>query len=57
MTVTLKKVLYTGKAHTTRGRDGAPRSSDKPRSRNRLAASSRMRSRFRAICSLVTFMD
>ena len=57
MTMNLRKVLYIGKAHTTGGRDGASRSSDKPRSRNSLAASSRMRSRFRATCSLVTFMD
>lgn len=28
MTMTLEKVLYTGKAHTTGGRDGASRSSD-----------------------------
>jgi Ohr subfamily peroxiredoxin len=28
MTTTLEKVLYTGKAHTTGGRDGASRSSD-----------------------------
>src|SRR6195256_6145905 len=28
MTVTLEKVLYTAKAHTTGGRDGASRSSD-----------------------------
>jgi Ohr subfamily peroxiredoxin len=28
MTMTLKKVLYTAKAHTTGGRDGASRSSD-----------------------------
>ena len=28
MTMTVEKVLYTGKAHTTGGRDGASRSSD-----------------------------
>ena len=28
MTMTLEKVLYTAKAHTTGGRDGASRSSD-----------------------------